>query len=152
MDCLLKLLKMIQPNPDILQSWFLPTKDFNFPMDVDCHHFCSNFKVSFQENQKHCPTCLRKRKVEFFANWNLSSIVQEKISNPEFMRGLKSKSHNDGERFIEKKSSTTNNLNCGINSDGVPMFKSRNISMWPIWMTYYDLPPNLRYLRSNIRL
>ena len=39
-----------------------------------------------------------------------------------------------------------------LNTDGAPVFKSRKISIWPIWVQVFNLPPVLRSSLSNLSL
>ena len=39
-----------------------------------------------------------------------------------------------------------------LNVDGVPVFKSRKMSVWPIWVQVFNLPPRLRSAFSNMSL
>lgn len=38
------------------------------------------------------------------------------------------------------------NITLTTNTDGVQLFKSSNVSMWPIWAIINELPPNMRYV------
>lgn len=37
------------------------------------------------------------------------------------------------------------NISLTLNTDGVPTSNSGNVSLWPIWLTINELPPNTRY-------
>ena len=39
-----------------------------------------------------------------------------------------------------------------LNSDGAPLFKSRNLSVWPVWVQVYNLSPILRSSFINLSL
>ncbi|XP_069465487.1 uncharacterized protein [Ambystoma mexicanum] len=48
--------------------------------------------------------------------------------------------------------SDKNNLSFSMNTDGVPIFKSSNVSMWPVYMLINELPIAMRKKRHNILL
>eukprot|EP00734_Pompholyxophrys_sp_LG126_P000265 Pompholyxophrys_sp_v1_NODE_78_length_2321_cov_1.577670.p2 type:complete len:182 gc:universal NODE_78_length_2321_cov_1.577670:1829-1284(-) len=41
---------------------------------------------------------------------------------------------------------------CGLSADGIPLFSSSAVSMWAVWIIYYDLPPSHRYKRTYMTL
>ena len=43
------------------------------------------------------------------------------------------------------------NVSLLLNTDGADMFKSSNISLWPIWVAINELPPHIRYVRFIVR-
>ena len=38
------------------------------------------------------------------------------------------------------------NISLLLNTDGVQVFKSSNLSLWPVYLVINELPPHLRYL------
>ena len=42
--------------------------------------------------------------------------------------------------------SNTMNISLLLNTDGVQVFKSSNLSLWPVYLVINELPPHLRYL------
>lgn len=51
----------------------------------------------------------------------------------------------DGQRYKELGAFISQgNLTLIVNTDGVQMFKSSNVSMWPIWVVINELPATLR--------
>ena len=44
------------------------------------------------------------------------------------------------------------NVSFTLNTDGVPVFKSSNMSIWPVYLTINELPYNKRKLKSNMLL
>lgn len=39
------------------------------------------------------------------------------------------------------------NITLTVNTDGVSIFKSANISLWPVWLAINELPPHVRYIK-----
>ncbi len=50
-----------------------------------------------------------------------------------------------GKKYHELGSFTCEPTNV-TNTDGVQLFKSSAVSMWPIWVIINELPPALRYV------
>lgn len=51
-----------------------------------------------------------------------------------------------GEKYQELKEFTAQgNLTLTANTDGVQLFKSSTVSMWPIWILINELPITMRY-------
>ena len=44
------------------------------------------------------------------------------------------------------------NISLICNTDGVSIFNSSNVSIWPIWLAINELPPILRFSRQNVLL
>ena len=45
---------------------------------------------------------------------------------------------------------TKNNLALSIFTDGVPLFKSNQTSLWPVLLQVLNLPPSIRFKAENI--
>ncbi len=60
----------------------------------------------------------------------------------------------DGKEYMKHKDflSKRGNVSLTLNTDGVALFKSSNISLWPIWVTINELPPHVRFNKSNLIL
>ena len=52
----------------------------------------------------------------------------------------------DGDEYRKHSSflSEPGNVTLLLNTDGVSMFKSSTISLWPIWLAINELPPHIR--------
>lgn len=51
----------------------------------------------------------------------------------------------DGRKYRELEAFTSKgNLTLTVNTDGVQLFKSSTVSMWPIWVIINELPVTLR--------
>lgn len=53
----------------------------------------------------------------------------------------------DGEEYQKHRHflSEQGNISLLMNTDGISLFRSSNISLWPIWLCINELPPHLRY-------
>ena len=54
----------------------------------------------------------------------------------------------DGKEYLKHREFVSNpgNVTFIINTDGVKMFHSSAVSLWPIWLAINELPPNIRYV------
>lgn len=52
----------------------------------------------------------------------------------------------DGKEYQKHKHflSQPGNVTLTVNTDGVAIFKSTKISLWPIWLSINELPPHVR--------
>ena len=46
----------------------------------------------------------------------------------------------------------SNNVTFTFFTDGIPLFKSSKVSLWPVYLVINELPPNERFLRKNMIL
>jgi hypothetical protein len=44
------------------------------------------------------------------------------------------------------------NVSLLLNTDGVAIYRSSNVSIWPVWAAVNELPPSLRFLRQHMLL
>lgn len=56
--------------------------------------------------------------------------------------------HSVEDGFFSRKE----NLALPLNTDGVPLFKSSLWSLWPVFLTIYNLPPTIRMKAENVLL
>ena len=45
-----------------------------------------------------------------------------------------------------------NNISFTLNTDGIPVFKSSNVSLWPIYLIINELPFNMRSANITVYL
>ena len=62
--------------------------------------------------------------------------------SPDLRDVLDGKEYKKHEEFL----SEPGNVSLLLNTDGVNLFKSSNISLWPIWLVINELPPHVRYV------
>lgn len=53
----------------------------------------------------------------------------------------------DGWEYLRHKEfrSKPEHMSLLLNTDGVSLFKSSTVSLWPIWLAVNELPPHIRY-------
>lgn len=65
------------------------------------------------------------------------------ILNAEVCKNLKS-----GGNFLDSE----HNLSLIFNTDGIPLYQSSGISLWPVYLAINELPPSMRFSRKNMIL
>ena len=58
------------------------------------------------------------------------------------------KEYKKHQRFL----SQPGNITLTVNTDGVSIFNSANISLWPVWLAINELPPHVRYINTYIQI
>ena len=55
-----------------------------------------------------------------------------------------------GDKYKDLKEFTSkgNNITLTVNTDGIQIFKSSSVSMWPIWIVINELPITMRYVAT----
>lgn len=51
----------------------------------------------------------------------------------------------DGQKYKEMQFASRQTLTMVVNTDGVQLFKSSQVSMWPIWIVVNEFPASMRY-------
>ena len=137
------------------------------------HHYCSFcFSYIGQRNVKQCPNshCLKDLTAKggtcYFIEIPIINQLQTMFSRSGFYNDLQ-------HRFYRKKQaleniediydgglyrslvskgilSSGNNISFIFNTDGVPVFKSSKVSIWPLYLIINELPYNKRFTRENM--
>lgn len=138
------------------------------------YYYCSNCSTSVNPECKKCPNVLCQSEISeqnrcFFIQLSIIDQLKAIFSRKGFYNDLlhrfsrkkKNKDNiediydganyqqhmKDGE-FLSKKE----NISLTWNVDGIPIFKSSNYSMWPIYLAINELPLDKRWKRNNIIL
>lgn len=116
-------------------------KDINHSSTLPCNN-CDNVNIKMGT------------KKTFFAYLSLENQLKDLLENHGIDDFLTFPSNNrasdhirdvvDGDLYKSKMLSGETNLSLCFNSDGVPVFKSSSCSIWPIFCSLNELPPNLR--------
>ena len=139
------------------------------------HWYCSHcYMLVDKKDDKHCPNsfCLKDLTVSgslsFFVEVPIMDQLKKLYSKPGFYEDIQHR-HNrdnknnricdiyDGELY-KKLSKHPNVLSCPHNisftwnTDGVPVFKSSNFSLWPLYLVINELPPKKRFSKDNMIL
>ena len=56
-----------------------------------------------------------------------------------------------GKKYKELEEFTScGNLTLLVNTDGVQLFRSSTVSMWPVWLAINELPISMRYIYISV--
>ena len=80
------------------------------------------------------PVTRKKQKADNIKDIFDGQLYKKHFGVDGFMRGTS----------VEQKRNQTH-LSLQINTDGVAVFKSSKFSIWPVYFTVNELPPNCRY-------
>eukprot|EP00734_Pompholyxophrys_sp_LG126_P000110 Pompholyxophrys_sp_v1_NODE_9_length_5690_cov_16.428039.p1 type:complete len:824 gc:universal NODE_9_length_5690_cov_16.428039:2580-109(-) len=169
---LLHLLKFAIPGKVVPSSFYsirkmlLPDKDIQYDLSYYCNYCCTPLESDEHVCQTvNCEGTI-KRNVGMFAHYHLQPMIQQLLDRESFrqLRSYKQtrlgNSSDDLEDVMDGQKWKSNNclydnpanLVLGISTDGVPLYTSSQRSVWPIWIVYYDIPPESRYKRHNMSL
>lgn len=157
LEDLLDLINCHLPTP-LYKSKYTFLKQFESQISIETHYYCpqcqSPLTVANAINQ--CELCNYEYNANDFKNnyfltiplkKQLESIVNGKLFN----QFLKSSNHNsdviNGEVYKtlrEREIISTNDISIQFNTDGVSLFKSSGVSIWPIQVMINELPFKIR--------
>ncbi|XP_078533887.1 LOW QUALITY PROTEIN: uncharacterized protein LOC144820125 [Lissotriton helveticus] len=139
-------------------------------------YYCATCYTHVDKNTQTCPNqhCLKdliqSDSVSYFIQHSLIAQLQtmfrrkhftEKVRKHRFDHYMENEKQTmkdvyDGEMYLDLFKSgflkNPNSLSFAMNTDGVPVFKSSKISMWPVYLMVNELPVSQRKLRENILL
>ena len=171
---LLQLMALMLPSGNILPDSLRKFKTFFSNLDTPfvLHHYCAFCLSNVNKDAKSCanPVCLK----EFSSKQSKAYFIE--IPIVEQLRTLFSRSwfYNDIQHRFKRKKKNANNVediydgalykslfNKGIlsspdnisfilNTDGVPVFNSSKISIWPLYLIINELPYNKRMANDNM--
>ena len=170
-DDLLTLIYMILPKPhNFPTSLYKFYKNLNIDvLEPIRHYYCQACQTLISNSEKICPnfSCQQESK-EYFLELDLEHQVQRLFQRPHFYNQLQHrftrktsdrsiKDIYDGKlyrRLSEPGNVLSNPSNISLlwNTDGIPIFKSSNQSIWPLYFVINELPYQLRMKKQNILL
>ncbi|XP_066923710.1 uncharacterized protein [Clytia hemisphaerica] len=134
------------------------------------HEFCSYCFTEVQSKEiKICSNCCKEisKSKSYFIEFPIILQLKKFFRRSDFFESLqyrfkRVKQNEEGIEDIYDGSLYQNNWSKGCNlsnpynisftwnTDGVPLFKSSKISLWPIYLVINELPPNIRYKSENM--
>ena len=174
---LLTLINIHCPAPNhIAKTLYMFKKHFqNLKSPITFHNYCSNCLISIPDkNQKVCQNVFCNQSFEklgslsFFIELPLQSQLQNLFSHTWFVKALQhrfTRKKTDGnisdvyDGLMYKKHFENNgilsdirNISFIYNTDGVPVFKSSNFQIWPLFLAINELSPDQRFKMDNVLL
>lgn len=132
------------------------------------HFYCTNCHTPLESEKSMCRKCNTRRGVTYFIEMHFLMQLREMFKRPGFQELLQHRFHREGVRpdticdiydgSLYKKYTVTgclsnpNNISLMWYTNGVPVFKSSNVSMWPLFLTINELPYKYRMKRENTML
>ncbi|VDI25225.1 Hypothetical predicted protein [Mytilus galloprovincialis] len=145
--------------------------------DTDCliHHlYCPSCKKLFTGDVENCktPGCLGKKEkktANYFVTGSMQAQLKEILERDGIWTAVqdyvstRSSDHTtisdilDGEEYRKLKEpggflADKNNITFSLFTDGIPLFQSSKVSLWPVYMILNELPPKQRFTRKNMVL
>ena len=132
--------------------------------------YCDQCKKTFNENTEVCPTpgCESlKDSHKYFVKSDVCVQLQEVLERPDIWEKIKESYHLEKSDIISDIKSgksyqklkepgeflfKTNNITLTMFTDGVALFKSSSICLWPIYLIINELPPSDRFQKKNMIL
>ncbi|KAL7299460.1 hypothetical protein TKK_0007701 [Trichogramma kaykai] len=155
----------IQPNKCITTLYKFKKIFSNIQVPLTRHYFCG-LCFSKLEDQ-YCSTCENQENIRYFLGVSIIEQLNSFFKREEFRQHLnyrfdrnKQNEENyedlyDGSIYKSVPNDYTlnpNNLTFTWNTDGVPLFKSSKISIWPFLLMINELPYRQRIKKENLIL
>jgi len=172
LDDFIKLIKIILPSPNnCAKTYKAITKYFNIEASSNEFSICPICKnvTQYEKNKKIdklCSKCTDNEQIQFTV-YDIKPQIENILSNKSYLNQIinsnKSRALTDLNKIesplngslyrnlpLDKKNELTISLN--VNSDGAPILKSKNFSIWPVFATIVELNQSSREKFQNILL
>ncbi|KAJ8319715.1 hypothetical protein KUTeg_002736 [Tegillarca granosa] len=171
---LLDIIQLHLPEKNIGETNINNVKEscgFN-PEYIQYHLYCENCKMLYDDDNEDCktPGCTgSKTKINsknYFMTGNLNiqlteilerdgvweSITEQRMSVPEHISDVRG-----GEEYKKMLKPggflhSNSNITLSLFIDGIPLFKSSSVSLWPVYVLINEIPPKSRFQRKNMIL
>lgn len=133
------------------------------------HYYCTWCHKKLKNLNDNCSSCSRRHKknVSYFVEVDIISQLKEMFKRPKFYDNLQYRFHlqrgqNEMVDIYDSKLykswfsngflKNPHNISFTWYTDGVPVYKSSKISMWPIYLIINELPFEMRMKKENMLL
>ena len=132
------------------------------------HYYCSTCLTEKDSDQKECEFCKTKTKISYFIEVPIVTQLSKLYMRLGFKEMLNYKTTHqkicndnlediyDGSIYKELCSKgflwDPNNISLTWNTDGVPLYKSSKLSIWPFYFVINELPYAQRFKKDNMLL
>uniref|UniRef100_A0A6V7IHC1 Transposase domain-containing protein n=1 Tax=Bracon brevicornis TaxID=1563983 RepID=A0A6V7IHC1_9HYME len=171
---LLELIKLHCPGPNqCIKSLYFFRKwlqSYNVELQLKKHYYCKACSHLIEDLMEQCPQC-EGSDITYFITIPVESQLKEFFARPGFYYNLQYRFNRvkedinglediyDGqvyERYMSDVNDfdlkSPSNISFMWNSDGVPLFKSSQFSIWPLFLKINELPPKKRNKPPNMLL
>lgn len=171
---LLLLLNLMLPCGHVLPTTLNRFKKYfsNLKHPFILHYYCSFCLATVEAESKTCPNtaCLKDLTVRgtksYFVELPLVEQLQTFFKRPSFYSDIQYRFNRkklnrdniediyDGKLYKESFEkgilSSSDNISFLLNTDGVPVFKSSKVSIWPLYLVINELPYQKRMAKENM--
>eukprot|EP00734_Pompholyxophrys_sp_LG126_P000159 Pompholyxophrys_sp_v1_NODE_26_length_3750_cov_7.232206.p1 type:complete len:298 gc:universal NODE_26_length_3750_cov_7.232206:1526-633(-) len=163
-------MQMWKSSKEIPRSFWMMKEALHACESYEIRQYCNVCSVNIADDKDSCdvPDCLSSTNgdVGTFVVFDLYVQLRHLFLRPSFVEMRHYKSHRekiddnsyedimDGEKWHNSFHiyDREDNVVCDLSADGIPLFSSSGVSVWAVWLVYYDLPPMERYKRTNMTL
>lgn len=172
LEDLLKLLNLYLPESNLLDSNIALLKErcgFTSKF-LKTYTFCNVCKNTVDKETESCstPDCPGKvpssKNKSFFMTGDLKIQLTDVLSKPGTWNSVQEYKESkastitditDGKAYKDLNKEgmflySKNNISLTLFTDGVPLFKSSGVSMWPVYLLVNEIPRNQRFLKNMI--
>lgn len=170
---LLQIISLVLPDGHKLctsiQSFKMYFRNLRNPLIK--HFYCSHcFGCIKDNNEKVCPYVKCKKnlsgRIEYFLEMPVKSQLKKLLAQKDFYSNMQCRFNFKQDQYIDiyngklYKSlfdndgplSNPDNISFTFNTDGASVFKSSNVSVWPLFLVINELPYHLRMKKENMIL
>lgn len=173
---LLTLLQLHIPENSLLETNIQKIKEkCGFTVNhLNFHTFCTVCENVFQNKADQCqtPGCNGKKSASrsnnYFVTGNTRKQLEDILTRSGMWQSIQERANTtpsadvltdivDGSEYRKLKQegqflSDNNNISLSFFTDGIPLFKSSGVSLWPVYLLINEIPRKQRFLKKNMVL
>lgn len=173
---LLHLIQLHIPDNSLLETNINKMKDkCGFAMNhLTFHTFCTVCENVFSSGTDRCqtPGCVgrkvKSRSNNYFVTGKINKQLEDILTKKDIWQSITERASTciststitdilDGSEYRKLKTdgqflSDKNNISLSFFTDGIPLFKSSGVSLWPVYLIINEIPRQERFLKKNMLL